>query len=160
VTRIQLRPDSDALLLFGRLRTQPLLLFQQNSQKADLSSVGRRLTMVRVWYTPPPFGPATDLHTTPYGCKEGVSANWVVKLSKLPKPIGVGVPVLISCMICYLPFRSYVKCFCRPLTRPRIVPFFAVNQKLPFTFDPEYLAARRAYMRYHNMNPIFGISSK
>lgn len=35
-----------------------------------------------------------------------------------------------------------------------------VNQKLPFTFDPEYLAARRAYMRYHNMNPIFGISSK
>jgi hypothetical protein len=26
--------------------------------------------------------------------------------------------------------------------------------------DPEYQAASRAYMRYHNMNPIFGISSK
>ena len=26
--------------------------------------------------------------------------------------------------------------------------------------DPEYQAAQRAYMRYHNMNPIFGISSK
>jgi hypothetical protein len=34
------------------------------------------------------------------------------------------------------------------------------NQKLPFTMDPEYQAATRAYMRYHNMNPIFGISSQ
>ena len=31
---------------------------------------------------------------------------------------------------------------------------------LPFTMEPEYLAAQRAYMRYHNMNPIFGESSK
>ena len=35
-----------------------------------------------------------------------------------------------------------------------------VNPKLPFTMDPEYQAANRAYMRYHNMDPIFGISSK
>ena len=35
-----------------------------------------------------------------------------------------------------------------------------VNPKLPFSMDPEYQAAQRAYMRYHNMNPIFGISSK
>ena len=62
--------------------------------------------MVRIWYTPPPFGPGTDLHTTPYGCKEGVSPNWVVRLSKLPKPIGVGVPVLLSMMICYIPFST------------------------------------------------------
>jgi hypothetical protein len=26
--------------------------------------------------------------------------------------------------------------------------------------NPEHVAAQRAYMRYHNMNPIFGISSK
>ena len=26
--------------------------------------------------------------------------------------------------------------------------------------EPEYQAAQRAYMRYHNMNPISGISSK
>ena len=37
---------------------------------------------------------------------------------------------------------------------------FAVGQTLPFTMDAEYQAASRAYMRYHNMNPIFGISSK
>ena len=35
-----------------------------------------------------------------------------------------------------------------------------MNPKLPFSMDPEYQAAQRAYMRYHNMNPIFGISSK
>jgi hypothetical protein len=35
-----------------------------------------------------------------------------------------------------------------------------VNPKLPFSMDPEYEAASRAYMRYHNMDPIFGISSK
>ena len=36
-----------------------------------------------------------------------------------------------------------------------------VNQKnLPITLSPEHVAAQRAYMRYHNMNPIFGISSK
>lgn len=34
------------------------------------------------------------------------------------------------------------------------------KQGLPFTLSPEYLAAQRAYMRYHNMNPIFGISSR
>lgn len=34
------------------------------------------------------------------------------------------------------------------------------RQGLPFTLSPEYVAAQRAYMRYHNMNPIFGISSK
>jgi hypothetical protein len=38
---------------------------------------------------------------------------------------------------------------------------FPVNQKnLPLTMNPEHVAAQRAYMRYHNMNPIFGVSSK
>jgi hypothetical protein len=36
----------------------------------------------------------------------------------------------------------------------------AVNATLPFTMSPEYIAAQRAYMRYHNMNPIYGLSSK
>ena len=35
-----------------------------------------------------------------------------------------------------------------------------VNATLPFTMSPEYIAAQRAYMRYHNMNPIYGPSSK
>ena len=36
-----------------------------------------------------------------------------------------------------------------------------INQTgLPSTMSPEHVAAQRAYMRYHNMNPIFGTSSK
>ena len=34
------------------------------------------------------------------------------------------------------------------------------EKDLPFTLSPEYQAAQRAYMRYHNMNPIYGISSR
>ena len=49
-------------------------------------------------------------------------------------------------------------------TDRRLLTLFSLlviaNQKLPFTMDPEYQAATRAYMRYHNMNPIFGISSQ
>jgi len=40
------------------------------------------------------------------------------------------------------------------------LPLLLVNQKLPHTMSPEYQAASRAYMRYHNMNPIYGVSSK
>ena len=32
--------------------------------------------------------------------------------------------------------------------------------KDPESCGPEYQAAQRAYMRYHNMNPIEGVSSK
>lgn len=38
--------------------------------------------------------------------------------------------------------------------------FCSVNDPLPYSFDPEYQAASRAFQRYHNMDPIFGISSK
>ena len=38
--------------------------------------------------------------------------------------------------------------------------YSTVNAKLPYTMSPEYKAAERAYMRYHNMNPIYGLSSK
>jgi hypothetical protein len=40
------------------------------------------------------------------------------------------------------------------------ITIILVGQELPYTLSPEYLAAQRAYMRYHNMNPIWGISSK
>merc|ERR1719215_1373978 len=38
------------------------------------------------------------------------------------------------------------------------VPFLFV--KNPETCNAEHQAAQRAYMRYHNINPIFGASSK
>jgi hypothetical protein len=48
--------------------------------------------------------------------------------------------------------------FCSSLSPTQ---FWTVSPKgLPSTMSPEHVAANRAYMRYHNMNPIYGISSK
>jgi hypothetical protein len=55
---------------------------------------------------------------------------------------------------------SLISSLLTPLLSCCTTKLITVNPKLPFSMDPEYQAAQRAYMRYHNMNPIFGISSK
>mmetsp|Transcript_4393 Transcript_4393/g.6426 ORF Transcript_4393/g.6426 Transcript_4393/m.6426 type:complete len:106 (-) Transcript_4393:554-871(-) len=97
--------------------------------------------MVKVWYEPPPYGPRTSLNRPAYGIGGDKGPKWVIRLSKQP-PLKVITGFLAGFMcLAYLPM--------------------ALNkQKLPYTLSPEYLAAQRAYMRYHNMNPIWGISSK
>ena len=95
--------------------------------------------MVKVWYEPPPYGPKSALNRPAYGVGEGSTPRWLQKLSRMPTgPVIVG-SIGVVMTLAYLPL---------------------LNQKLPFTLSPEYLAAQRAYMRYHNMNPIYGISSK
>jgi len=95
--------------------------------------------MVKVWYQPPPYGPRTDLNRPAYGIGKDVGPRWVVAISKMPAtPVILGFISVFAC-IAYIP---------------------VMGQKLPFTLSPEYIAAQRAYMRYHNMNPIFGASSK
>ena len=67
----------------------------------------------------------------------------------------------------YMPFLVVVN-WCVVYTIYILITFYLFHtsvirearQGLPFTLSPEYQAAQRAYMRYHNMNPIFGISSK
>lgn len=96
--------------------------------------------MVRVWYEPPPYGPGTDLNRSPYGIGGGGTfKTFLEKASKQPRLVAMAPWIVASLVISYIPL---------------------MNPKLPFSFDPEYEAATRAYMRYHNMNPIFGISSK
>mmetsp|Transcript_22346 Transcript_22346/g.38025 ORF Transcript_22346/g.38025 Transcript_22346/m.38025 type:complete len:105 (-) Transcript_22346:75-389(-) len=95
--------------------------------------------MVKVWYEPPPFGPGTSLSRPPYGIATESSPLWLVRMSKAPQWQVVTGAVVFFSVISYLPL---------------------LNPKLPFTMSPEYQAAQRAYMRYHNMNPIYGISSK
>eukprot|EP00542_Grammatophora_oceanica_P019190 CAMPEP_0194026198 /NCGR_PEP_ID=MMETSP0009_2-20130614/508_1 /TAXON_ID=210454 /ORGANISM="Grammatophora oceanica, Strain CCMP 410" /LENGTH=103 /DNA_ID=CAMNT_0038664755 /DNA_START=23 /DNA_END=334 /DNA_ORIENTATION=- len=95
--------------------------------------------MVRVWYEPPPYGPGTHLNRASYGIGESVTAPWLVKLAKMHPAVSIGGVVVVSSVLCWLPL---------------------MNPKLPFTMSPEYEAASLAYMRYHNMNPIFGPSSK
>lgn len=95
--------------------------------------------MVKVWYEPPPYGPKSALNRPAYGIGEGTTPRWLLRLSKMPTgPVIMGSIVAFS-VLAYIPVS---------------------NPKLPFTLSPEYLAAQRAYMRYHNMNPIYGISSK
>ena len=57
-------------------------------------------------------------------------------------------------------FISYIDIGCFSIFSISIYKKYTVGLKMPFSMDPEYQAAQRAYMRYHNMNPIFGISSK
>jgi hypothetical protein len=63
-------------------------------------------------------------------------------------------------LFCILQHPITLFFFLFELVRNHKCILFLVNAKLPFSMDPEYQAAQRAYMRYHNMDPIFGISSK
>ncbi|GKY94538.1 hypothetical protein MPSEU_000419500 [Mayamaea pseudoterrestris] len=97
--------------------------------------------MVKVWYEPPPFGGVgTDLNRSPYGIGGGGTFKTFLEKMSKTRPMVAMTPFIIGAMVI-----SYVP---------------VMNHKLPFSFSPEYQAANRAYMRYHNMNPIFGISSK
>eukprot|EP00979_Chaetoceros_neogracilis_P007040 scaffold1460_cov256-Chaetoceros_neogracile.AAC.21 len=95
--------------------------------------------MVKVWYEPPPYGPRTSLNRPSYGNGNDLGPKWVVRLSKMPAH-----RVIVPFVATFIFLGS--------------IPIW--NHKLPYTLSPEYLAAQRAYMRYHNMNPIWGISSK
>ena len=59
------------------------------------------------------------------------------------------------------PLIFYSPALINPSNPPPSSSYSVVREKnLPFTMSPEYVAAQRAYQRYHNMNPIFGVSSK
>mmetsp|Transcript_37814 Transcript_37814/g.109108 ORF Transcript_37814/g.109108 Transcript_37814/m.109108 type:complete len:106 (-) Transcript_37814:100-417(-) len=96
--------------------------------------------MVRVWYEPPPGGPRSHLNRGAYGIESSMEPLFVKKLARM-RPVSVIVPAVgFVAFVCYL-----------PLLNPK---------NMPLTMNPEHQAAQRAYMRYHNMNPISGISSK
>eukprot|EP00934_Nitzschia_sp_Nitz4_P004887 Nitzschia sp. Nitz4//scaffold94_size78252//50625//51015//NITZ4_005473-RA/size78252-augustus-gene-0.73-mRNA-1//-1//CDS//3329560395//4877//frame0 len=96
--------------------------------------------MVRVFYEPPPGGPRTHLNRGPYFTEGLTEPIFIKKLQKMP-PSKVIIPFVGTvAALCYIPLM------------------FPKN--MPVTLNPEHQAAQRAYMRYHNMNPITGISSK
>mmetsp|Transcript_21103 Transcript_21103/g.29810 ORF Transcript_21103/g.29810 Transcript_21103/m.29810 type:complete len:104 (-) Transcript_21103:244-555(-) len=95
--------------------------------------------MVKVWYEPPPFGPGTSHSRPPYGSLNEATPKWVQTITRMPRlPVIAGFTVAAG-VLAYIPL---------------------IGKQLPFTMSPEYQAAQRAYMRYHNMNPIWGESSK
>eukprot|EP00522_Entomoneis_paludosa_P005747 CAMPEP_0172455996 /NCGR_PEP_ID=MMETSP1065-20121228/13580_1 /TAXON_ID=265537 /ORGANISM="Amphiprora paludosa, Strain CCMP125" /LENGTH=108 /DNA_ID=CAMNT_0013208589 /DNA_START=64 /DNA_END=390 /DNA_ORIENTATION=+ len=100
--------------------------------------------MVRVFYEPPPYGPRTNLNKTSWGVRGGglVGVKNLEILSKMNQSVvmtGFVAGALVIAVTAQLTIFRY---------------------DLPFSMEPQYQAAQRAYMRYHNMNPIFGISSK
>ncbi|OEU15858.1 hypothetical protein FRACYDRAFT_261870 [Fragilariopsis cylindrus CCMP1102] len=93
-----------------------------------------------VWYEPPPGAPRSNLNRGGYYVESARTPAFITKLSKA-RPITI-IPVAVCTIAAF--------CF---------VPLMG-QKGLPSTMSPEHVAAQRAYMRYHNMNPIFGISSK
>jgi len=69
--------------------------------------------------------------------------SWVQALSRRPQGMVIAGFCTAFTVLAYIP-----------------VVWRESRQGLPYTMSPEYEAAQRAYQRYHNMNPIFGISSK
>jgi hypothetical protein len=65
------------------------------------------LTMVRVWYEPPPYGPMTDLNRSGYGVHGGgLFGKSLERLSKMNQPmVMTGAVVLIS-IICWIPLST------------------------------------------------------
>lgn len=116
--------------------------------------------MVRVFYEPPPHGPATDLNRSGYGVKGGgLFKSALERVSRINPLVSIPVCSIGITALCYIPFRTCVVVGLYTYAIPSLT-HSPVFHKLPFTMEPEYQAAQRAYMRYHNMNPIFGISSK
>jgi hypothetical protein len=65
--------------------------------------------MVKVWYTPPPYGPRTALDRPAYGLGRGSTPQWLVRLSKIPKWQAITGVVTLFSVVAYLPL---CKCVC------------------------------------------------
>ena len=57
--------------------------------------------MVRVWYEPPPFGPATDLNRNAYGWHGGNSLppRMMERIMKMPQGLALAVPTFVICVL-------------------------------------------------------------
>ena len=133
-----------------------------------------------VWYEPPPGAPRSNLNRGGFYVESARTPAFITKLSKA-RPITI-IPVAVCTIaaFCFVPLSKYPVYIVLQINiynlrfnlQPFPFPFLdndkiltttaiSVGQKgLPSTMSPEHVAAQRAYMRYHNMNPIFGISSK
>jgi hypothetical protein len=68
--------------------------------------------MVRVWYEPPPYGPATDLNRSGYGIHGGgLFKTLLERASKGNQPLLLSSVVLFSMAICYIPLCTFCAMF-------------------------------------------------
>ena len=64
--------------------------------------------MVKVWYTPPPFGPRTSLNRPSYGNGGDKGPAWVARASKMPP--GRVIAGFVAGFVClgYIPVSKLV----------------------------------------------------
>lgn len=66
-------------------------------------------TMVKVWYTPPPYGPRTSLDRPAYGLgKVGTTPEWLVRLAKAPKVPAITGVITVFSIMAWLPLCTSV----------------------------------------------------
>lgn len=65
------------------------------------------ITMVKVWYQPPPYGPRTALNRPGYGNGGDLGPRWVVQLSKMPPGRVICGFIAAASAIAYIPLSEY-----------------------------------------------------
>jgi hypothetical protein len=66
------------------------------------------LTMVKVWYEPPPGGPRTNLNSGAYYSETAMTPNIIKRLSRAPAaPIIMGF-IAVTGFLCYIPLSKYL----------------------------------------------------
>lgn len=69
------------------------------------------LTMVRVWYEPPPYGPMTDLNRPGYGAGGGGTFRKLLEKMAKQRPMVTMVPcIAASLVISYIPLSKLGRC--------------------------------------------------
>lgn len=85
------------------------------STRATTNTVGKfcYLTMVKVWYEPPPGGARTHLNRGSYYVENAMTPTFLKKIQRMP-PVKVIVPfIAFTGVLCYLPLSTYSTPFLR-----------------------------------------------
>lgn len=75
----------------------------------DNNSNKNYITMVKVFYEPPPFGPRSALNRAPYGSGVNNSTMLVRRLSTLPQGMVIAGAVSFMAVLAYLPLSTFVR---------------------------------------------------
>lgn len=68
-----------------------------------------KITMVKVFYEPPPFGPRSALNRSPYGSGVNGGSMLVRRMSTLPPAMVITGAVSFMAVLAYLPLSTFVR---------------------------------------------------
>ena len=89
-------------------------LFTGNNRRTDYFIISQpaerrqiKLTMVKVWYQPPPYGPRTSLNRPAYGNANDAGPRWIAAISKMPRGRVITGFVASFCALAYVPLSEF-----------------------------------------------------